>query len=192
MSKLTGLFFGSFNPVHIGHLAIANYIVEFTQMDELWFVVSPQNPLKSAKGLAPAYHRLEMLRLALADYTRMKASDVEFSMPKPSYTIDTLTYLAEKYPERKFGLIMGSDNFVTFNKWKNYETILANYPVFVYPRKEVTANAENFTGNITITQAPLIEVSSSFIRNAIKEGRDVRFFLHDKVYEYITDCNLFR
>jgi len=190
--KITGLLFGSFNPIHIGHLAIANYMLEFSGMKDIWMVVSPHNPLKNKQSLAPDYHRLEMVKVALDDYNRIKASNIEFKMPKPSYTIDTLTYLKEKYSQRNFALIMGSDNLNSLKKWKNYTEILTNYPIFVYPRLGFDANTSGLSGNITITQSPIMEISSSFIRNSIKEGKDMRFFLHEKVYEYITECNLYR
>lgn len=190
--KITGLLFGSFNPIHIGHLAIANYMLEFSEMKDLWMIVSPHNPLKNKQSLAPDYHRLEMVKVALGEYTRIKASDIEFKMSKPSYTIDTLTYLKEKYPQRNFALIMGADNLVSLKKWKNYSEILANYPIFVYPRLGVTVDTLEFSGNITVTQSPIMDISSSFIRNAIKEGKDMRYFLHEKVHEYILECNLYR
>ncbi|MBI5542060.1 MAG: nicotinate-nucleotide adenylyltransferase [Bacteroidia bacterium] len=190
--KLTGLFFGSFNPIHIGHLAIANYILEFTDMSELWMIVSPHNPLKNKKSLAPDYHRLEMVKSAIGDHTKMKASDIEFKLPKPSYTIDTLAYLTEKYPNKKFSLIMGADNLQSFEKWKNYTEILKSYKIFVYPRPGIDIKNSKFEGDIEITNAPLIEISSSFIRDAIKNGKDIRFYLHDKVFEYIGECGLYK
>ncbi len=189
--KLIGLFFGSFNPIHIGHLAIANYILEYTDLNEVWFVVSPQNPLKNKQTLAPDYHRLEMVKTALGDHISMKASNVEFSLPRPSYTIDTLTYLSEKYPEKNFALIMGADNLQNFDKWKNYELLLENYSIFVYPRPGISLENSKFKEKVRLTDAPLMEISSSFIRKAIKEKKDVRFFLHEKVYDYIIDCNLY-
>lgn len=188
---LTGLFFGSFNPIHIGHLAIANYFLEFTELKELWFVVSPQNPLKNKQSLAPDYHRLEMVKTALGDHTSMKASNIEFSLPRPSYTIDTLTYLSEKYPRKKFAVIMGADSLQSIEKWKNYQLILDNYTVFVYPRPGIDLQNSKYFDKIKISDAPLMEVSSSFIRKAIKEKKDIRFFLHEKVNEYIIDCNLY-
>jgi len=190
--KITGLLFGSFNPIHIGHLAIANYMLEYSNMKDIWMIVSPHNPLKNKQSLAPDYHRLEMVKVALGEFNRIKASNIEFKMPKPSYTIDTLTYLKEKYPQRNFALIMGADNLASLKKWKNYKEILANYPIFVYPRLGFDESTSDLSGNITITQSPIMEISSSFVRNAIKEGKDMRFFLHEKVYEYITECNLYR
>ena len=190
--KKIGLFFGSFNPIHIGHLAIANYILEYSELNELWFIVSPHNPLKDKKSLAPDYHRLEMVKIALGDHISMKASNVEFSLPKPSYTIDTLTYLTEKYPTFKFSLIMGADNLGSFEKWKNYELILKDYSIILYPRPGISLEDSRFKEKVMLTDAPIMEISSSFIRKAIKEKKDIRFFLQEKVYEYIVDCNLYK
>ena len=190
--KITGLFFGSFNPIHIGHMAIANFILEHSDINDLWLVVSPHNPLKSKQSLAPDYHRLEMVKTAIGEYNKMKASDVEFKMPKPSYTIDTLTYLKEKYPQRNFAIIMGTDSLQSIKKWKNYAQILSEYPVYVYPRLSNEVNISDLQGNIKMINAPIMEISSSFIRNSIKDGKDMRFFVHEKVYEYILECNLYR
>ena len=191
--KKTGLFFGSFNPIHNGHLIIANYFREYTDLDELWFVVSPQNPLKPRSTLLADYHRLEMVRLAIEDVEpRYRASDIEFRMPKPSYTIDTLVYLSEKYPQRQFVLIMGGDNLVTFHKWKNYQRILDEYEIYVYPRPGYDLGKYSGHPKVKLWNAPLMEISSSFIRQAIKEGKDVRFYLHQKVYEYLDRMNFYR
>ncbi len=189
----TGLYFGSFNPIHIGHLAIANYMLEFTDLSELWFVVSPHNPLKTKSTLLNDRQRLEMVRLALGDDQRFRVSDIEFKLPKPSYTIDTLAYLEEKFPEREFTLIMGSDNLKTLHKWKNIENILTNYQIFVYPRPDYSADEKPFKvpNKITITRAPLMEISSVFIRKAIKDGKDVQYFLPEKVYEYIREMHFY-
>jgi len=191
-NKLTGLFFGSFNPIHIGHLALANYMLEFTEIDELWFVVSPQNPLKQKASLAPDYHRLEMVKLALEENYKMRVCDIEFKMPKPSYTIDTLTYLSEKYPSKKFSIIMGADNLKSFNKWKNFEIILNSYKIFIYPRLGYNSNNNEYKGNIKFTEAPIIEISSTFIRDAIKNGKNIRYFLNEKVFDYVNDCRLYK
>ncbi len=191
-NKLTGLFFGSFNPIHIGHLAIANYMLEFTEIDELWFVVSPQSPFKVKHSLAPDYHRLEMVKVAISESFKMKACDVEFKMPKPSFTIDTLTYLSEKYPKRNFALIMGADNLKSLTKWKNFTQILVHYPIFIYPRLGFINSKVELNGNIKYTDAPLMEISASFIREALKNGKDLRFYLHEKVFEYITECGLYK
>ncbi len=187
-----GLFFGSFNPIHMGHLAIANYMVEFTDINQLWFVVSPHNPLKGKKTLLEDYHRLELVNLAIDDDPDLRASDIEFKMPKPSFTIDTLTYLTEKHPNREFILIIGSDQLPTFHKWKNYEMIIKNYHRFIYPRPGYDIIDLPYMDNATLVHAPLIEISSSFIRQAIKEGKDMRYFLPGKVWNYINEMNFYR
>ena len=190
----TGLYFGSFNPIHIGHLAIANYMLEFTDLSELWFVVSPHNPLKKKSTLLDDRQRLEMVRLALGDDQRFRVSDIEFKLPQPSFTIDTLAYLEEKFPEREFALIMGSDNLKTLHKWKNIESILNNYQIFVYPRPNYSEGEQTIKGpnKITITKAPLMEISSVFIRKSIKEGKDVQYFLPEKVYRYIREMHFYK
>jgi len=187
-----GLFFGSFNPIHIGHLIIANYMSCFTDLDEVWMMVSPQNPLKDQKGLANMYDRLEMARLAVDNMENIRVSDFEFQLPKPSYTIDTLTHLSEKYPGRQFCLIMGSDNLNSLRKWKNYELILRDYHIYVYPRPGFE-NSE-FIGHpaVTLTDSPLMEVSSTFIRKALKENKNMKFFVPDEVLEFIDSKNLYR
>ncbi|MFN8255811.1 MAG: nicotinate (nicotinamide) nucleotide adenylyltransferase [Bacteroidales bacterium] len=187
----TGLFFGSFNPVHIGHLAIANYMCEFTDLEQVWFVVSPQNPFKDKKSLLPGHQRLEMVRLAIDDTIKYKASNIEFQLPQPSWTIDTLAYLYDKYPERNFALIMGSDNLPGFNKWKNYLEILKNHKIYVYPRPNNHYGEFGNHNSIIKVNAPLIEISSSFIRQSIKNGKDVRFFLPDKVWAYIKEMHFY-
>ncbi len=189
--KKTGLFFGSFNPIHIGHTAIANFMVEHTDLDQVWFVVSPQNPFKKKSSLLPEYHRLELVNLAIGDYPHFRASNVEFKLPRPSYTIDTLIYLEDKYPENKFVLIIGSDNLPTLHKWKNYEKLLENYEFYVYPRPEVDANEFTDIGKITVVDAPLMDISSSFIRKAIKNKKDIRFYLPCKVAEYIYEMHFY-
>ncbi len=186
-----GLFFGSFNPIHIGHMAIANYMLEFTDLEKLWFVVSPQNPFKKRSNLLDENHRLVLVNSAIEDNYKFKASNIEFSMPKPSYTIDTLVYLNEKYPDNDFVLIMGSDNLRNLKKWKNYETILENHEIFVYPRPgdnnlELMAHEK-----VSIVNAPLMEISSSFIRNAIKDKKDVRYFMPDKVAKYVGEMHFY-
>ena len=185
--KKIGLFFWSFNPIHIGHLILANYIVEHTDLDELWFVVSPQNPLKSKKSLLHDHDRYDMVEMAIKNYPKMRVSDIEFSMPKPSYTIDSLTYLRERYPEYTFGLIMGEDNLVSLPKWKNYETLIKNHQITVYPRvlaqdidKEVIAHE-----NICKINAPIIELSATEIRKMIREKKNIRPMLPPEVFEYI-------
>ncbi len=185
-----GLFFGSFNPIHIGHLAIANYMVEYSDMDKVWFVVSPQNPFKKKKGLLAEYHRLRLVDIAIEDDLRFKASNVEFSMPQPSYTIDTLAYLKDQYPEIDFVLIMGEDNLKTLHKWKNAEQIINHYQIYVYPRDNETVNNQTYD-NVKLIKAPLMELSSSFIRQAIKDKKDVRYYMHPKVAEYIKEMHFY-
>lgn len=187
-----GLYFGTFNPIHIGHLAIANYMVEFTEIDQLWFVVSPQNPHKIKKNLLNDYDRLEMVHRAVDDDHRFRVSDIEFNMPKPSYTVDTLAYLKDKFPKHQFSILMGSDNLENFHKWKNYETIIENYGVIVYPRPGFDKTKYHDHKNIKITEAPLIEISSTFIRNAVKEGKDVRHFVPKKTWEYLDKMLFYR
>jgi nicotinate-nucleotide adenylyltransferase len=186
-----GLFFGSFNPIHIGHLAIANYMVEYSDLDEIWLIISPQNPLKKKKTLLNEFDRYKMVELAVGDDIRIKPSNIEFSMPKPSFTIDTLTYLSEKNPNHQFVLIAGTDNFDSFHKWKNYEEILKNYTLYIYPRPGFTLGKYENHESISLINAPLMEISSSFIRNAIKEKKDIRYFVPDKVYDYILKMNLY-
>lgn len=187
----TGLFFGSFNPIHIGHLAIANYMLEFTEIDQLWFVVSPQNPLKEKKSLLADYHRLELTRRAIDEDDRFRVSDIEFSLPKPSYTIDTLTYLEEKHPGHDFYLIMGADGIKNFPKWKNAELIVQKTHRLVYPRPGVDTSLLNSLENATLVEAPLMEISSSFIRNAIREGKDVKYFLPEGTYTYLKEMHFY-
>ncbi len=189
--KKTGLFFGSFNPIHNGHLMMANHIVEFTDLEEIWFVVSPQNPLKEKISLAPDYDRVEMIRRAIDDDPRFRVSDIEMHLPRPSYTIHTLTYLSEKYPGRTFVLIIGGDNLQYFHKWKNPEEILNQYQLYVYARPGFAGGAYATHPSIKVIEAPLIEVSSSYIREALRSGHDVRYFLHPHVYQYILKEGLY-
>ena len=188
-----GLYFGSYNPIHIGHLAIANYIVEYTNIDQLWFVVSPQNPHKKKANLLDDYQRLEMVHRAVEGDDRLRASNIEFNLPKPSYTVDTLAYLNDQYPGYHFQILMGSDNLENFHKWKNYEIIIENYGVIVYPRPGFDKSKVIGNKNITIADgAPLMEISSSFIRKAIQEGKDVRHFLPAKSFEYLEEMNFYK
>jgi nicotinate-nucleotide adenylyltransferase len=186
-----GLFFGSFNPIHIGHLIIANYMANHTDLDQVWLVVSPHNPLKDRGDLINMYDRLEMAKLAVENTDNIRVSDIELRLPQPSYTIDTLTYLREKYPEHQFSLIMGSDNLVSLKKWKNYELILRDYQVHVYPRPGFSN--PDFSGHpsITITKTPLMELSATFIRKAIKEGKNIQFFVSEPVLQFIESKNLY-
>ncbi len=191
MNKATGLYFGSFNPIHIGHLAIANYIVEYANLKELWFVVSPHNPLKNKQTLLPDYQRLDIVNRAIEGYDKFQASSIEFTLPQPSYTIDTLAYLEEKYPNKEFYLIMGEDNLCTLHKWKNYEQIL-NRKILVYPRPNSPQSDLHTHQNVSMVNAPIMEISSSFIRQAIKEGKDIRYFVPDKAWQYISEMNFYK
>lgn len=188
----TGLYFGSFNPIHNGHLMLANHLAEFGGIDDLWFVISPQNPFKQKQTLLPDYQRLELVRRAIEGYPKFKACDAEFKLPKPSYTIDTLTYLKEKYPDREFYLIMGGDNLDGFPRWKNSEQILAQHHLLVFPRKGCGAGSLADHPNVSIVETPIIEVSSTFIRESIADGKDVRFFMPQKVWEYVDEMNFYR
>jgi nicotinate-nucleotide adenylyltransferase len=182
-----GIFSGSFNPVHAGHLILANYICEFTELDEVWFVVSPHNPFKEREDLLDDDMRLEMVRLALEKYDNMIASDVELHMPRPSYTIDTLARLTNEYPDKNFTLIIGSDNWKQFPKWKESQHLIKNYQVLVYPRLgEEVVIPEELTGSIRLVEAPIVEISSTFIRESIRNGKNMRAFLPPKVYDFIV------
>lgn len=197
--KKIGLFFGSFNPIHIGHLILANYILENSDMDELWFVVSPQNPFKDKKSLLADHNRLDMVQLAVKNYPKMRASNVEFSLPKPSYTIDTLTYLKEKYPNYSFALIMGEDNLDSLPKWKNAEKLMSDYQIIVYPRifeggtsTSLSVSKIKNQENINIINAPIIELSATEIRKMIKEGKNVRPMLPPEVFEYLDGSSFYK
>ncbi len=188
--KKTGLFFGSFNPVHIGHLIIANHMVEYTDLDEIFFIVSPHNPLKEKKTLLADHHRLALLRLALEDNPKFIASDIEFKMAQPSYTIDTLAYLTEKYPQKNFVLIMGADNINTIDKWKNYKLILENYKIYIYPRPNAGSRFLDHP-NVKLVSAPLLEIASADIRKAIKTNKNVKYLLPEKVFDYIREMHFY-
>ncbi len=187
-----GLFFGSFNPIHIGHLIIANTMANQTDLDQVWFIISPLNPFKSSKSLLHEFDRLDMVECAIEDNFCLRASDVEFNMPKPSYTIDTLTYLSEKHPSHTFRLIIGEDNLRNFHKWKNYSSILELYGLDVYPRPGVHSNDEiKNHPNVRMVQAPLLDISATYIREAIRSGRSIKYIVHDKVEQYINDKKLY-
>ena len=179
-----GLYFGSFNPVHIAHLIIANHVLNETEIEKIWFVVSPQNPFKEENNLLNEYHRLHLVRLATEDDTRIKASDIEFTLPRPSYTTTTLSYLADKYPEHEFCIIMGSDSFQNLHKWKNFQVIVKNYLLYVYLRPGFDIE-NNIGANIHVLNAPLLQLSSTQLRKCIKEGKSVRYMIPDKVLEEI-------
>lgn len=189
--KTTGLFFGSFNPIHTGHLILANYMLSFAGLDEVWFVISPQNPFKQKESLLADHHRYYMLNLAVEDNARFMACDIEFKMPKPSYTIDTLTWLKEKYPGRDFVLLIGSDQLPSFHKWKNYERILEYYKLYVYPRPN--GDAGEYSGHPSVKRfdAPMLDISSTFLREAIKNKKDVRYLIPDKVYQHILEMHFY-
>lgn len=185
-----GLFFGSFNPIHIGHLMLAQYMVNFADVDEVWLVVSPQNPFKQDVELADTQHRLNMARLAVGDNEKIKISEVELSLPKPSYTIDTLRALEKEYPESEFSIIMGADNLMGLNRWKEAETLLSRYRIIVYPRPGYEAK-ELEGAHIEIVDAPQVDISSTQLRRWIGEGRSVLYFTNDKVIEYFSQNNLY-
>jgi len=186
-----GLLFGSFNPVHVGHLIIANYMANYTTLDKVWLVVSPQNPLKKYGDLINTYDRLEMCKLATDNSKNIQVSDVELKLPQPSYTIDTLAHLQEKYPQHEFALIMGSDNLVSLPKWKNYKLILRDYQIFVYPRPGYENTDLATHPSVTITMTPLMELSATFIRQSLKDKKNVQYFVPDVVLDFIESKNLY-
>ncbi|MCO6161601.1 nicotinate (nicotinamide) nucleotide adenylyltransferase [Flavobacterium sp. NRK F7] len=187
-----GLYFGTFNPIHIGHLIIANHMAEHSDLDQVWMVVTPHNPLKKKSTLLDDYHRLHMVHLATEDYANIQPSDIEFKLPQPNYTVHTLAHLLEKYPKYEFSLIMGEDNLNSLHKWKNYEVILQNHDIYVYPRLNAGEMDEQFANHSKIHRigAPVIELSSTFIRNSIKNNKNVVPMLPSKVWEYV-EHNLF-
>ncbi|MFD0761741.1 nicotinate (nicotinamide) nucleotide adenylyltransferase [Lutibacter aestuarii] len=189
-----GLFFGTFNPIHIGHMIIANYIAEFSDLDEVWFVITPQSPFKQKKSMLSNHHRLALVTIAVEEYPKLKTSSIEFDLPQPNYTINTLVHLEEKYTNHQFCLIMGEDNLKGFHKWKNYETILQNYELYVYPRVSEGKVEHQFKNHskIQIVNAPIVEISSTFIRNAIKENKDIRTMLPTNVWSYIDEMNFYK
>ncbi|MEZ4801748.1 MAG: nicotinate (nicotinamide) nucleotide adenylyltransferase [Gelidibacter sp.] len=189
-----GLYFGTFNPIHIGHLTIANHIAEYSDLGQVWFVVTPQSPFKVKSSLLDNYQRLEMVYRATKDYDKLRPSDIEFNLPQPNYTINTLVYLQEKFPEHEFALIMGEDNLKSFHKWKNYDLILEGYHIYVYPRISEGIIETQFDKHPKIHHitAPIMELSSTFIRNSIKEGKNVRPMLPEHVWEYLDEMNFYR
>jgi nicotinate-nucleotide adenylyltransferase len=193
----TGLYFGSFNPIHIGHLAIAGYMTEYAGLEQVWFVVSPHNPLKKKETLLTDHQRLHMVNLAIGDNKRLKASDIEFKLPVPSYTIDTLTYLKEKYPKNEFALVMGEDNLYTLHKWKNVKELISRCSVYVYPRHDSQKPSSPLLdqmlslADLHYINAPLMEVSGTFIREGIKKGKDMSYFLSPAVWKYIREMHFY-
>lgn len=192
--KRTGLYFGTFNPIHIGHLAIANHMVEFSELEEVWFVITPVSPFKKKSSLLDNHHRLEMVYMATEGYAKLKPSDIEFKMEPPYYTVNTLAYLEEKYPDHKFSLIMGEDNIKGFHKWKNHEVILEKNDLFVYPRLSVGETVPAFKEHpkIHFVDAPIMEISASFIRKSIAEGKNIKPLLPEKVWDYIDRMNFYK
>ncbi len=193
--KNIGLYFGTFNPIHVGHLIIANHMVNYGGLDEVWFVVSPKNPFKAKHTLLEDYHRLAMVRVAIENNSNLKASDIEFGLTKPSFTINTLAHLKEKYPTKNFTLIMGEDNLRGLHKWKNYEEIINNYALFVYPRIEGFAEEEyplKNHKNVSFFDAPTMNISSSFIRKSINEKKDVSYLLSEPVFEYLSEMHFYQ
>lgn len=193
----TGLFFGSFNPVHIGHMAIANYIAEYSPLKEVWFVVSPHNPLKPKESLLAGRDRLYMTEMAIGEDRRFRVSDIEFTLPQPSYTIDTLTHLSEKYPSHRFTLIMGEDNLSTLHKWKNAEELVKRYPLIVYPRLNAGRKSSRRQSEIIAMaslkeiKAPVMEISGTFIRDAVRNGKDVSWFVPPAAWKYIREMHFY-
>ncbi|MCX6303186.1 MAG: nicotinate (nicotinamide) nucleotide adenylyltransferase [Bacteroidia bacterium] len=193
-----GLYFGSFNPIHIGHIAIAGYMLEFTGLDEIWFVVSPHNPLKKKDTLLDDYQRLHMTNLAIGNNDRLKALDIEFKMPVPSYTIDTLAYLEEKYPYHRFSLVMGEDNLNTLHKWKNGLELVQKCPILVYPRPDSKKPSELMlerilsAADICFVKAPMMDISGTFIRNGIKKGKNMSYFMPAPVWKYIEEMHFYK
>ncbi len=202
MNKHIGLFFGSFNPVHIGHLIIANHLVEHTSVDEVWLVVSPHNPFKEKKSLLADIHRLSLARIATESNSMIKASNIEFDLPQPSYTVQTLAYLKEKHPQNKFSLIMGEDNLRGLHKWKNVQEIIHHHSIYVYPRvrtvqeegKELpTKPHESLDGaDFQFVDGPILNISASFIRKSIKEGKSVSYLLTPEVEKYVEEMHFYK
>lgn len=187
-----GLFFGSFNPVHVGHLIIAHHMAQYADLEQVWLVVTPQNPLKPKNSLAPDYDRLHLVHLAVMDEPLLKVCDVEFKLPKPSYTYDTLVHLRERYPQHEFALIMGGDNLATLHKWRNYERIVAEYALYVYRRPNYELGTLGALPSVHVLDAPMMDISSTFIRKAIQSGKSVRYLVPDVVLDALQSSNMYR
>ena len=189
-----GLYFGTFNPIHVGHLTIANHMAEYSDLDQIWFVVTPHSPFKKKSSLLDNHHRYQMVDRAVEDYPNLRASDIEFNLPQPNYTINTLAYLEEKYPDNEFALIMGEDNLKGFHKWKNYEVILARHNIYVYPRLSEGKVGHQFKDhpNIIKVDAPIMELSSTFIRKSIKNEKNVKPMLPEHVWQYLDEMNFYK
>jgi len=201
MSKRIGLYFGTFNPIHVGHMIIANHMAQHHSIDQVWFIVSPQNPLKPKASILADFHRLALVRTAVEDNNNLRASNIEFDLPQPSYTVHTLIAPKEKYPEHAFTIIMGEDNLNTLHKWKNHEEILKNHSILVYPRVEsdesLSVNIQEKSAllgldNVQIVDAPLMKISASFIRKSIKEKKDVRYLLTERVMNYVEEMHFYK
>jgi nicotinate-nucleotide adenylyltransferase len=194
--KKIGLYFGTFNPIHVGHLIIANHLAHHTDLSEVWFVVSPHNPLKDKNSLLEDHHRLAMVTLAVEDNPKLKASSIEFDLPKPSYTVLTLQALREKYPDIEFSLIMGEDNLRTIHKWRNYEFILENFDIWVYPRVKTASETDtvDFSNlpRVKFCNAPAMNISSTLIRESVKSRKDVRYLLTEPVWKYVDEMNFYK
>ena len=186
-----GLFFGSFNPIHVGHLIIANFMATQTDLQQVWLVVSPQNPLKPKNTLARDRDRLNMVQAAIGDNPKLRASNIEFDLPKPSYTIDTLTYLAEKYPQHEFALIMGGDNIATLHKWKNYELILRGYDIYVYRRPNIDLGELATHPRVKLFEAPLMDISATYIRNCLQAGKSIQYLVTNEVLKYLSEAKIY-
>ncbi|UOY08597.1 nicotinate (nicotinamide) nucleotide adenylyltransferase [Muricauda sp. SCSIO 64092] len=192
--KKVGLYFGTFNPIHIGHLIIANHMAEFSDLDEVWFVVTPKSPFKQKQSLLDNHHRYQMVFEAIQDYPKLKASKIEFDLPQPNYTINTLVHIGERYRDHRFCLIMGEDNLKGFHKWKNYEAILDGYDIYMYPRISNGTTENQFKDHPKIhkVEAPIMEISSTFIRKEHKNGKNIRALLPDAVWKYLDEMNFYR
>jgi len=189
-----GLYFGTFNPIHVGHLIIANHLAEHSDLEQIWMVVTPHNPLKEKNTLLDDYHRLHLVRLATEEYPKIKPSDIEFKLPQPNYTVNTLAHLMEKYPQHAFSLIMGEDNLKSLHKWKNYDYILQHHDIYVYPRVSVGEDNSEFNNHPSIHKidAPIVEISSTFIRENIKNKKNIRPLLPHNVWEYVDHNNFYK